>query len=193
MKAAPTKGALAATLDWGRAVVAGWDRFWFTPQQPHTLAAVRILGGAMLLYTQLVWTLDLEAFLGPQAWLTRDTVALMNQTAREYQLRDTHFMNPHGLDEWGHYSTPFDLAIMLRAALNYQVIRDTMQTVLGTEPLADVEYVSVADARTLDELDVVDRPALASLAVRFGSTRLIDNELLDEDAGTEALPQVYGG
>jgi serine-type D-Ala-D-Ala carboxypeptidase (penicillin-binding protein 5/6) len=55
-------------------------------------------------------------------------VALMNQTAREYQLRDTHFMNPHGLDEWGHYSTPFDLAIMLRAALNYQVIRDTMQT-----------------------------------------------------------------
>ena len=55
-------------------------------------------------------------------------VALMNQTAREYQLRDTHFMNPHGLDEWGHYSTPFDLAIMLRAALNYEVIRDTMQT-----------------------------------------------------------------
>ncbi len=55
-------------------------------------------------------------------------VALMNQTAREYQLRDTHFMNPHGLDAWGHYSTPFDLAIMLRAALNFQVIRDTMQT-----------------------------------------------------------------
>ncbi|MEX2314285.1 MAG: hypothetical protein WD628_01115, partial [Thermomicrobiales bacterium] len=55
-------------------------------------------------------------------------VALMNQTAREYQLRDTHFMNPHGLDEWGHYSTPFDLAIMLRAALNYAVIRETMQT-----------------------------------------------------------------
>lgn len=55
-------------------------------------------------------------------------VALMNQTAQEYQLRDTHFVNPHGLDEYGHYSTPFDLAIMLRAALNYQVIRDTMQT-----------------------------------------------------------------
>ncbi len=56
-------------------------------------------------------------------------VAMMNQTAREYQLRDTHFMNPHGLDEWGHYSTPFDLAIMLRAALNYEIIRDTMQTI----------------------------------------------------------------
>jgi D-alanyl-D-alanine carboxypeptidase len=55
-------------------------------------------------------------------------IGLMNQTAREYQLRDTHFMNPHGLDEWGHYSTPFDLAIMLRAALNHDIIREIMQT-----------------------------------------------------------------
>jgi D-alanyl-D-alanine carboxypeptidase (penicillin-binding protein 5/6) len=55
-------------------------------------------------------------------------VDLMNQTAREYQLRDTHFVNPHGLDAWGHYSTPFDLAIMLRAALNFDVIQETMKT-----------------------------------------------------------------
>lgn len=55
-------------------------------------------------------------------------VGLMNQTAREFQLRDTHFMNPHGLDEWGHYSTPFDLAVMLRAALNVDLIREIMQT-----------------------------------------------------------------
>jgi pantoate--beta-alanine ligase len=54
------------------------------------------------------------------------------------------------------------------------VIRDE----LATEPLAEVEYVSVADAATLAELAVVDRPALASLAVRFGSTRLIDNEVI---------------
>ena len=31
---------------------------------------------------------------------------------------------------------------------------------------------------TLAELDRVDGPALASLAVRFGTTRLIDNEIL---------------
>jgi serine-type D-Ala-D-Ala carboxypeptidase (penicillin-binding protein 5/6) len=55
-------------------------------------------------------------------------VDLMNQTVREYQLRNTHFMNPHGLDEWGHYSTPFDLAIILRAALNYEILREVMQT-----------------------------------------------------------------
>jgi len=36
----------------------------------------------------------------------------------------------------------------------------------------------VADASTLEELDRVDGSALLSLAVRFGSTRLIDNEPL---------------
>jgi pantoate--beta-alanine ligase len=49
---------------------------------------------------------------------------------------------------------------------------------LGREPLANVDYVSVADGSTLLELDRVDGPALLSLAVRFGETRLIDNEPL---------------
>ena len=46
------------------------------------------------------------------------------------------------------------------------------------EPLADVDYVSVADGTTLAELDASTGPALLSLAVRFGTTRLIDNEPL---------------
>jgi pantoate--beta-alanine ligase len=61
------------------------------------------------------------------------------------------------------------------------VLRDTMQATLATELLADVDYVSVADATTLAELDRIDGPALLSLAVRFGTTRLIDNELLEPD------------
>ena len=74
-----------------------------------------------------------------------------------------------------------------------EVLRTTMRDVLATEPLADPDYVSVADGRTLEELDVVDGPALASLAVRFGTTRLIDNELLGTTEGTDPRPQVYGG
>jgi len=56
------------------------------------------------------------------------------------------------------------------------VLRERMRAQLAEEPLATVEYVSCADAATLAELDAVDRPALLSLAVRFGPTRLIDNE-----------------
>jgi pantoate--beta-alanine ligase len=57
-------------------------------------------------------------------------------------------------------------------------LRRTMSEALAAEPLASVEYVSVADGRNLEELDRIDGPALLSLAVRFGSTRLIDNEPL---------------
>jgi pantoate--beta-alanine ligase len=59
------------------------------------------------------------------------------------------------------------------------VLRDTMRAVLEEEPLADVEYVSVADGTTLAELSRVEGSALLSLAVRFGPTRLIDNEPLE--------------
>jgi pantoate--beta-alanine ligase len=55
-------------------------------------------------------------------------------------------------------------------------LRERMRAQLTEEPLANVEYVSCADAATLAELDRVDGPALLSLAVRFGTTRLIDNE-----------------
>lgn len=61
-------------------------------------------------------------------------------------------------------------------------IRDAMSAELVGEPMAQVDYVSVADASDLHELDVVDVPALLSLAVRFGSTRLIDNEPLPHSA-----------
>ena len=61
------------------------------------------------------------------------------------------------------------------------VLRESMRATLGAEPLATVDYVSVADGTTLAELDRVDGPALLSLAVRFGTTRLIDNELLEPE------------
>jgi pantoate--beta-alanine ligase len=57
-------------------------------------------------------------------------------------------------------------------------IRATMSATLREEPSADPEYVSVADGATLAELKTIDGPALLSMAVRFGATRLIDNEPL---------------
>jgi pantoate--beta-alanine ligase len=57
-------------------------------------------------------------------------------------------------------------------------LRARMAAELSEEPLAEPDYVSVADASTLAELDRVDGPALLSTAVRFGATRLIDNEPL---------------
>jgi pantoate--beta-alanine ligase len=61
-------------------------------------------------------------------------------------------------------------------------LRKRMQDVLGTEPLARVQYVSCADYDTLDEMQRVSGKALLSLAVFFGKTRLIDNVVLGEGA-----------
>ena len=54
-------------------------------------------------------------------------------------------------------------------------IRGRVAAVLATEPRADVAYVSCADDTTLAELERIEGPAMLSVAVRFGTTRLIDN------------------
>ncbi len=65
-------------------------------------------------------------------------------------------------------------------AAEADMLRAVMSSTLAAEPLAREEYVSVADPDTLAELEQVDpaRGALLSLAVRVGSTRLIDNCLV---------------
>lgn len=61
---------------------------------------------------------------------------------------------------------------------NAELLRQAMVSLISKEPLAEVDYVSVADSQTLEELSEIDRTALASLAVRIGKTRLIDNIVL---------------
>ena len=57
-------------------------------------------------------------------------------------------------------------------------LRQAMRDTLATAPELAVDYVSLADPETLDELQRVDAGALASLAARLGQTRLIDNVIL---------------
>ncbi len=65
-----------------RDAVAGWNRFWFAPTDPATLAMIRILAGAMLLYTHLVWTIDLEAFFGPHSWVSPTANATFHEVPK---------------------------------------------------------------------------------------------------------------
>ena len=54
-------------------------------------------------------------------------------------------------------------------------VREKVRELIESEPLAHIEYVSVAHPETLVELDHIDSTALVSLAVRVGKARLIDN------------------
>ena len=52
---------------------------------------------------------------------------------------------------------------------------EAVKATVNTEPLARIDYISINDAETLDQLDELgDRPALISMAAFIGKTRLID-------------------
>jgi pantoate--beta-alanine ligase len=59
-----------------------------------------------------------------------------------------------------------------------QYIRQKMADLINQEKLASIDYVSISDTETLEEQSEVHVPALISLAVRIGKTRLIDNIIL---------------
>ena len=59
-----------------------------------------------------------------------------------------------------------------------EVLVAAARAVVDAEPSARCEYVEIADADTLEPLDVVDRPAVLATAVWFDDVRLIDNRLL---------------
>ena len=64
-----------------------------------------------------------------------------------------------------------------------EVLRVIVSGTVGSEPQAELDYVSVADSETLSEIEGdIERAALLSLAVRFGPVRLIDNVTLGEGA-----------
>lgn len=46
-------------------------------------------------------------------------VEMMNSFAAELGCTGTHFTNPHGLQDENHYTTPYDIYLMLKEALNY--------------------------------------------------------------------------
>jgi len=54
-------------------------------------------------------------------------VAMMNDKAQALGLNDTHYMNPHGLDAPGHYTTANDLAVLARYAMSKPAFRDIVR------------------------------------------------------------------
>lgn len=71
----------------------------------------------------------------------KNFVKLMNQRARALGLKDTKFVNPHGLPGRGQYITAYDLATIMGHAIKNPVIRE----ILGTR----VRKVSTEKGRSM--------------------------------------------
>jgi pantoate--beta-alanine ligase len=57
-------------------------------------------------------------------------------------------------------------------------IREAMENMICSEPLANLEYVAICDTRNLKEVEKVDGETLIAVAARFGRARLIDNTII---------------
>jgi hypothetical protein len=72
-------------------------------------------------------------------------VALMNRTAQQMGLADTHFVNPHGFDDPDHYTSPYDLASMTWYAFHEPKFNEIVRTQFSYE--AGVDFIARALAQ----------------------------------------------
>jgi len=58
-----------------------------------------------------------------------------------------------------------------------KIIKEATDIIISC-PDSTIDYIMICDSETLKNLDTIDRPALMALAVKIGTTRLIDNMIL---------------
>ena len=68
---------------------------------------------------------------------------------------------------------------------NAESIRALMRQILLGSAVNSIDYVSIADTNSLEEIEQLNMPAVALLAVQVGATRLIDNEILSPPIATQ--------
>lgn len=56
-----------------------------------------------------------------------------------------------------------------------ETVRKEIQTLIKSEPLAEIEYIEIVNPESLEKTKKIKKPSVICLAVKIGSTRLIDN------------------
>ena len=109
-------------------------------------SSIYLVEGETLTIRQLLYGLLLESGNDSAVALAIATagseelfVALMNAKATELGLKNTHFANPHGLTEQGHYTTAEDLATITAAAMRNPLFVEIVATKKWTIPYKNVE------------------------------------------------------
>jgi len=73
-------------------------------------------------------------------------VAEMNALVERLALQDTHFMNPHGLDQPGHYTSAYDIAMLARHGMTMPEFRNLVHaeayTARGSRTIAMQSLIS---------------------------------------------------
>lgn len=113
-------------------------------------SSVYLKAGEILTMEQLLCALMLESANDAAAAIAIEIAGniesfadLMNETAQRIGLTDTHFTNPHGLDNAEHYSSAYDLAMLARYALQNPDFARIVSTYKTNIPLGEDEGIRV--------------------------------------------------
>ncbi|MFA4033095.1 D-alanyl-D-alanine carboxypeptidase family protein [Blautia stercoris] len=79
-------------------------------------------------------------------------VQMMNETAQSLGMTGTHFVNPHGLHNDDHYTTVYDIYLMLNEAMKHQEFTDITQLSNYT-----ITYTSADGTQRQKWLDATDQ------------------------------------
>ncbi len=90
----------------------------------------------------------------------------MNDKALALGLKDTHFTNPHGLDDPEHYTTAYELAVIAREALSNELLRTVMSTQKKTVP-----HMGEGGVRLLINHNKLLRSYEGAIGVKTGFTK----------------------
>lgn len=74
-----------------------------------------------------------------------DFIVMMNQKAAELGCTESHFMNPHGLHDENHYTTPYDFALIAKEFFNNEMLCKMSST---------INYVIEPTATQPDHMDL---------------------------------------
>lgn len=113
-------------------------------------SSVYLKEGEELTVSELLYALMLEsandasvALAYHVAGSVENFVDMMNEKAAQIGLRSTHFTNPHGLDNDGHYTTAYELGLLAREAMKNETFRNIVSTYKATIPLNNGEGTRV--------------------------------------------------
>lgn len=113
-------------------------------------SSVYLKAGEQLTMEQLLYALLLESANDAAAAIAIAVAGdipsfadLMNETAAELGLTESHFTNPHGLDADDHYTTAYDLALLTKYALREPAFAKIVSTYKTTIPLSGAEGTRV--------------------------------------------------
>ena len=98
-------------------------------------SAIYLLPGEVVTLEQLMYALMVESANDAAVAIAEHTAGsvenfakLMNDKAKELGATDSHFINPHGLHSEDHYTTAYDMALIMKEAIKNPVLRKLMTT-----------------------------------------------------------------